>query len=161
MVQVDLPDGTEKEVAVVNGSAKWGETIKIDRSYAKWTDKAADAKIRLRWKGKKLAESVWVAPLKGPASAVRDIVRTVVAEARESFQPPWSTNVIDWVVGGMVGPEAVTLAVAAPGPAGEMLATEKLSGNWPFATALSMSASAVRASILPMPWQRRYRSSPI
>lgn len=30
------------------------------------------------WKGKKLAESVWVAALKGPASAVRDFVRTTV-----------------------------------------------------------------------------------
>lgn len=40
-----------------------------------------DALYRLlatTWKGKKLAESVWVAPLKGPASGVRDIVRTVV-----------------------------------------------------------------------------------
>lgn len=30
------------------------------------------------WKGKKLAESVWVASLKGPASAVRDFIRTTI-----------------------------------------------------------------------------------
>jgi hypothetical protein len=40
-----------------------------------------DALYRLlgtTWKGKKLAESVWVAALKGPASAVRDIIKTAV-----------------------------------------------------------------------------------
>ena len=39
---------------------------------------------------------------------------TVLAEARDSFQPPWSTNVMLWVVGGIPGPDAVTVAVAAP-----------------------------------------------
>ena len=51
----------------------------------------------------------------------------------------------------MAGPEAVTLAEAAPGPTGVMPETWKVSGTWPLATALRISASAVRPSISPIP----------
>ena len=56
-----------------------------------------------------------------------------------------------WVVGGMPGPDAVTVAVAAAGPAGAMLPMEKLNGTWPLATAFFIKASAVWASTRPMP----------
>lgn len=54
---------------------------------------------------------------------------TVVAEARDSFQVPWLTNVTVWVVGAIAGPAAVTVALAAPGPSGVMGPTVKFSGT--------------------------------
>ena len=54
---------------------------------------------------------------------------TVDAEDRDSFQPPWSTKLTVWVVGGIPGPLAVTVALARPGPAGLMAPIEKFSGT--------------------------------
>jgi hypothetical protein len=54
---------------------------------------------------------------------------TAVADVRDSFQAPWLTKVTLWVVAGIAGPVAVTVALAAPGPSGVMAPTVKLSGT--------------------------------
>src|SRR6201990_3578076 len=79
----------------------------------------------------------------------------VIAEVRDSPQPPWSTNVRFSVVGARCGPVAVILADAAPGPAGWMLVMLNVSGRLALAAACCSFLSANWAATPPIPpWTR-------
>jgi hypothetical protein len=43
-------------IPVNEGVAKWNHTLVLDRSYQRWTDKEADVKFRIKWRGRKLAK---------------------------------------------------------------------------------------------------------